>query len=204
MLCRRTRPLPIECVARGYLSGSGWKEYQQTGTVCGIKLPARPQGIRSPAGADLHARDESRDRPRHQHQRRRSREDHRPADSSIASRQLTLEIFKRGCAHAESKGIIIADTKFEFGLVGDGNPAIRRGPHRRSPDPRLVALLAQGSVQPGGAVPELRQAVRPRLPRRDQVEQAAAGALAARGGHRAHAREVHRRVQAAVRPGTHL
>lgn len=124
MLCRRTRPLPIECVARGYLSGSGWKEYQQTGSVCGVKLPAGlresdrlPDPIFTPAtkaesGHDINiSEDEA---------------------ATIVGRALvdrvkalTLEIFKRGCAHAESKGIIIADTKFEFGLA----PA---SPSRRS------------------------------------------------------------------------
>ena len=73
MLCRRTRPVPIECVARGYLSGSGWKEYQQTGSVCGVDAAAGLARIRSAAGADLHAGDESRERPRHQHQRSRGR-----------------------------------------------------------------------------------------------------------------------------------
>jgi len=122
MLCRRTRPLPIECVARGYLSGSGWKEYQQTGAVCGITLPPGlkesdrlPEPIFTPAtkaetGHDINiSEDEA------------AKMIGRPLVDRV--KQLTLEIFKRGCAHAESKGIIIADTKFEFGLVGDGNPA---------------------------------------------------------------------------------
>jgi phosphoribosylaminoimidazole-succinocarboxamide synthase len=124
MLCRRTRPLPIECVARGYLSGSGWKEYQQTGSVCGIVLPAGlresdrlPEPIFTPAtkaetGHDVNISEEE--------------------AATIVGRDLlarvkalTLEIFRRGCEHAESKGIIIADTKFEFGLA----PA---SPSRRS------------------------------------------------------------------------
>lgn len=119
MLCRRTRPVPIECVARGYLSGSGWKEYQQSGRVCGITLPSGlresdrlPEPIFTPAtkaesGHDVNiSEDEA---------------------ASIAGRdlitrlkQLTLEIYRRGCEHAESKGIIIADTKFEFGLARRG------------------------------------------------------------------------------------
>ena len=122
MLCRRTRPVPIECVARGYLSGSGWKEYQQTGRVCGITLPPGlresdrlPEPIFTPAtkaetGHDVNiSEDEA---------------------ASIVGRdlitrlkQLTLEIYRRGCELAESKGIIIADTKFEFGLVGVGDPS---------------------------------------------------------------------------------
>ncbi len=121
MLARRTEPIPIECVARGYLSGSGWKEYQQTGTVCGITLPAGlresdrlPEPIFTPAtkadtGHDINI----------------SEEDAagiigRPLVQRLKA--LTMEIYRRGAEHAESKGIIVADTKFEFGLVGAGNP----------------------------------------------------------------------------------
>jgi phosphoribosylaminoimidazole-succinocarboxamide synthase len=122
MLCRRTRPVPIECVARGYLSGSGWKEYQQTGGVCGVKLPPGlresdrlPQAIFTPAtkaesGHDVNISED---------------EAAKIVGRNLVTRlkQLTLEIYRRGCEHAESKGIIIADTKFEFGLVGAGDPA---------------------------------------------------------------------------------
>jgi len=122
MLCRRTRPIAIECVARGYLSGSGWKEYQQTGSVCGVTLPSGlresdrlPQPIFTPAtkaesGHDVNVSED---------------EAARIAGRDLVTRlkQLTLEIYRRGCEHAESKGIIIADTKFEFGLVGAGDPA---------------------------------------------------------------------------------
>jgi phosphoribosylaminoimidazole-succinocarboxamide synthase len=122
MLARRTEPVPIECVARGYLSGSGWKEYQQTGSVCGVRLPAGlreserlPQPIFTPAtkadtGHDVNISEE---------------EAGRLVGAELVSRlkALTLEIYRRGTEHAESKGTIIADTKFEFGLVGKGNPA---------------------------------------------------------------------------------
>jgi phosphoribosylaminoimidazole-succinocarboxamide synthase len=122
MLCRRTRPVPIECVARGYLSGSGWKEYQQTGSVCGVKLPSGlresdrlPQPIFTPATKAESGHDVN------------ISEDEAATivgrDLVTRLRQLTLEIYRRGCEHAESKGIIIADTKFEFGLVGTGDPA---------------------------------------------------------------------------------
>ncbi len=126
MLVRRTEPVPIECVARGYLSGSGWKEYQQTGRVCGIALPAGlresdrlPEPIFTPAtkaesGHDVNISEEEAGRTV-------------GADLVARLKALTLEIYKRGVAHAESKGIIIADTKFEFGLA----PA---SPSRRSPD----------------------------------------------------------------------
>jgi phosphoribosylaminoimidazole-succinocarboxamide synthase len=115
MLARRTEPIPIECVARGYLSGSGWKEYRETGQVCGVKLPAGlnesdrlPDPIFTPAtkadtGHDVNISEE---------------EAGRLVGPELIARlkALTLEIYRRGCVHAESKGIIIADTKFEFGL----------------------------------------------------------------------------------------
>ncbi len=122
MLVRRTRPVPIECVARGYLSGSGWKEYQQTGSVCGVTLPGGlresdrlPEPIFTPAtkaesGHDVNISEEEAARIV-------------GADLVARLKRLTLEIYARGAAHAESKGIIVADTKFEFGLVGAGSPA---------------------------------------------------------------------------------
>jgi phosphoribosylaminoimidazole-succinocarboxamide synthase len=121
MYVRRTDPVPVECVARGYLSGSGWKEYQQTGSVCGVRLPPGlresdrlPEPIFTPAtkaesGHDVNISEE---------------EAAGLVGAPLMARlkALTLEIYRRGVAHAESKGIIIADTKFEFGLVGAGNP----------------------------------------------------------------------------------
>jgi phosphoribosylaminoimidazole-succinocarboxamide synthase len=118
MYVRRTDPIPIECVARGYLSGSGWKEYQQSGRVCGIELPRGlresdrlPEPIFTPAtkaetGHDVNISEQ---------------EAGRLVGTDLIPRlkSLTLDIYRRGAAHAESKGIIVADTKFEFGLVGD-------------------------------------------------------------------------------------
>jgi phosphoribosylaminoimidazole-succinocarboxamide synthase len=113
--------VPIECVARGYLSGSGWKEYQQSGSVCGVKLPPGlresdrlPEPIFTPAtkaesGHDINISEAEAARLV-------------GADLIAKLKGLTLEIYRRGCGHAESKGIIIADTKFEFGL--DGNEII--------------------------------------------------------------------------------
>jgi phosphoribosylaminoimidazole-succinocarboxamide synthase len=121
MLARRTTPVPVECVARGYLSGSGWKEYQHTGRVCGITLPSGlresdrlPEPIFTPAtkadsGHDVNISEE---------------EAGRLIGPALIARlkALTLDIYRRGAAHAESKGIIVADTKFEFGLIGAGDP----------------------------------------------------------------------------------
>jgi phosphoribosylaminoimidazole-succinocarboxamide synthase len=121
MLVRRTRPIPIECVARGYLSGSGWKEYQQTGSVCGVRLPAGlresdrlPEPIFTPAtkaetGHDINISEDEAGRLVGR-------------DLIARLRDLTLEIYRRGAAHAETAGIIVADTKFEFGLIATGNP----------------------------------------------------------------------------------
>jgi len=121
-LVRRARMYPIECVARGYLSGSGWKEYREHGTVCGIRLPQGlresdrlPQAIFTPAtkeetGHDLNISFDGAVRiigP----------------EAAETLRHLTLEIYNRAAAHAEQRGIIIADTKFEFGLI-DGKVAI--------------------------------------------------------------------------------
>ena len=117
MFVRRTEPVPIECVARGYLSGSGWKEYQQSGSVCGVQLPSGlresdrlPEPIFTPAtkaesGHDVNISEE---------------EAGRLVGRDLIARlkRLTLDIYSRGAAHAESKGIIVADTKFEFGLDG--------------------------------------------------------------------------------------
>ena len=118
MLVRKTEPVPVECVARGYLSGSGWKEYQQTGAVCGVKLPAGlkesdrlPEPIFTPAtkadsGHDINISEEEAGRIV-------------GTDLIAKLKALTLEIYSRGVEHAATKGIIIADTKFEFGLVGN-------------------------------------------------------------------------------------
>ena len=125
MLARLTQPVPIECVARGYLSGSGWKEYQQSRSVCGVKLPSGlresdrlPEPIFTPAtkaesGHDINISEE---------------EAGELVGTDLVARlkTLTLEIYRRGCEHAESKGIIIADTKFEFGLA-PASPSRRSG-----------------------------------------------------------------------------
>jgi phosphoribosylaminoimidazole-succinocarboxamide synthase len=119
MLVLKTEPFPIECVARGYLSGSGWKEYQTTGTVCGVKLPhglresdRLPEPIFTPAtkaasGHDINITEEEAGRIV-------------GADVIEKLRHLTLRLYSRGAAHAEHRGIIVADTKFEFGRLAGG------------------------------------------------------------------------------------
>jgi phosphoribosylaminoimidazole-succinocarboxamide synthase len=138
MLVRKTDPLPVECVARGYLSGSGWKDYRGTGAVCGITLPANlresdrlPQPIFTPATKAESGHDENISE---------SRAGEIVGRDTIARlRDLTLRIYARGVEHAATRGIIIADTKFEFGLAGDS-------PSRQSADPsRRSAAEAEGA-----------------------------------------------------------
>ncbi len=118
MLCRKTKPLPIECVVRGYLSGSGWKDYVANGGVCGIQLPAGlreserlPEAIFTPSTKATAGHDEN--------------ISFDEASSRIGGklaelvRGVSLDIYRRAAAYAEPRGIILADTKFEFGLVGD-------------------------------------------------------------------------------------
>jgi phosphoribosylaminoimidazole-succinocarboxamide synthase len=122
MLVRSAKMFPVECVARGYLSGSGWREYQQTGAVCGIKLPAGlresdrlPEPIFTPATKSTSGHDINIP----------FAEMGKMVGQSAAEklRDLTLRIYSLAVEHAKKRGIIIADTKFEFGLI-DGNIAL--------------------------------------------------------------------------------
>ena len=118
MLVRKTEPLPIECVVRGYLSGSGWKDYKATGAVCGIPLPAGlreseklPEPIFTPSTKAQSGHDEniSLDEA--------AARVGRPLAEKV--RAVSLEIYRRATELAASRGILIADTKFEFGLTGN-------------------------------------------------------------------------------------
>jgi phosphoribosylaminoimidazole-succinocarboxamide synthase len=116
MIVRKTRPLPIECVVRGYISGSGWKDYLATGQICGIRLPAGlresdklPQPIFTPATKAVTGHDENISVEQ--------------AAALIGTeltervRNISLEIYQRAAAYAEPRGILLADTKFELGLL---------------------------------------------------------------------------------------
>jgi phosphoribosylaminoimidazole-succinocarboxamide synthase len=121
MLVKRAKMFPVECVVRGYLSGSGWKDYQATGTVCGIKLPAGlresdrlPEPIFTPAAKiNSGGHDEN--------------ISYQMVEQTIgtthanALRTVTLSIYEKATKHAANKGLILADTKFEFGLIPDKN-----------------------------------------------------------------------------------
>jgi phosphoribosylaminoimidazole-succinocarboxamide synthase len=156
MLVTTTEPLPIECVARGYLSGSGWKDYQSSGAVCGHVLPSGlresdrlPQPIFTPAtkatsGHDINISEA---------------EAARLVGPGVFEKvkALTLRIYAEGVAYAEKLGIIIADTKFEFGILpADGHPG--------KPEDRVILIdevltpdssrfWPQDGYRPGGAQP---------------------------------------------------
>jgi len=152
MLVRRTRPLAIECVVRGYLSGSGWKEYQKTGRVCGIELPQGlresdrlPQPIFTPStkaesGHDINITEAE-------------------AAAIVGGdlvrdlRDLSIAVYRRGAEHAERLGIIVADTKFEFGLVDGpgGSPSLMLIDEVLTPDSSRFWPADQ--YAPGGAQP---------------------------------------------------
>jgi phosphoribosylaminoimidazole-succinocarboxamide synthase len=119
MLVMRANMYPVECVVRGYLSGSGWKEYLQTGAVSGIKLPAGlkesdklPEPIFTPATKAASGHDENISFD--------EMVKHVGAADSEQLRKLSLEIYKKASDYALTRGIIIADTKFEFGNTGKG------------------------------------------------------------------------------------
>ena len=118
MIVRKTEPLPIECVVRGYLAGSGWKEYQETGSVCGHRLPEGlqlasklPEPIFTPATKSESGHDINID----------WEECCRIVGEDVAqqARDYSLQIYRAGSEHAASCGIIVADTKFEFGKLDD-------------------------------------------------------------------------------------
>jgi phosphoribosylaminoimidazole-succinocarboxamide synthase len=116
MVVRKTQPLAIECVVRGYISGSGWKDYQATGKICGIPLPSGlresdrlPEPIFTPASKANTGHDENISFSQ--------AADLVGQDLAERVRAVSIEIYKRACAHAEPRGVILADTKFEFGLL---------------------------------------------------------------------------------------
>ncbi len=118
MLVRKTEPAPIECVVRGYITGSGWKDYQKTGKICGISLPAGlresdrlPEPIFTPSTKATTGHDENIS----------FEETVERVGRKLAERlrDTSIEIYNRAVEHAAARGILLADTKFEFGLDGD-------------------------------------------------------------------------------------
>ena len=174
MLVRKAKVVPIECVARGYLAGSGWKEYQKSQTVCGIKLPAGlkqcdklPEAIFTPSTKEETGHDINID---YDETSRRVGED--------IARQLrtqTLALYTQAADYAASRGVIIADTKFG---VRPGR-RWKADPHRRGAHPRLQPFLARRPIPARPRPAQLRQAVRAELSRSPAVEQDPPGSRAA-------------------------
>jgi phosphoribosylaminoimidazole-succinocarboxamide synthase len=119
MLVKKTNPLPVECVVRGYISGSGWKSYQESGRICGIKLP---EGLKeSEKLAETIYTPSTKEEVGTHDVNIDFNETVNLLGKDIAEKvkSLSYEIYKKGAEIAEEKGIIIADTKFEFGLIED-------------------------------------------------------------------------------------
>ena len=146
--CRRLEMLPIECVVRGYLSGSGWKDYRANGTVCGHLLPeglvesARlPEAIFTPATKATSGHDEN---------ITREQAAELVGDELYAqAERLSLELYRFASAHALERGIIIADTKFEFGV--DAGGTLTLGDEALTPD--SSRFWPADEYEPGGAQP---------------------------------------------------
>jgi phosphoribosylaminoimidazole-succinocarboxamide synthase len=147
MLVRRAKMVDIECVARGYLAGSGWKEYRQSGTVCGIQLPPGlkesdklPEPIFTPSTKAQTGHDENISME--------TVERLVGADLALRLRDLTLAIYGKAADYAAGRGVIIADTKFEFGFVGG---ELVLGDEVLTPD--SSRFWPSESYRPGGAQP---------------------------------------------------
>jgi phosphoribosylaminoimidazole-succinocarboxamide synthase len=165
MVVRKTRPLPIECVVRGYVSGSGWKDYRATGKICGIALPPGlresdrlPEPIFTPATKATSGHDEN-----------------IPFEQAVALigrelaervRSVSIDIYQRAARYAEPRGILLADTKFEFGLLKNvaGVDELIWIDEALTPDSSRFWLAAQ--YKPGGPQPSFdKQFVRDYLER---------------------------------------
>jgi phosphoribosylaminoimidazole-succinocarboxamide synthase len=120
MLVKRANMFPVECVARGYLTGSGWKEYQASGTVCGIPLPGGLlDGSRLPE--PLYTPSTKGEAGTHDENISFAATEAAIGTADAAElKRLTLAIYKKAADHAESRGLILADTKFEFGRTAEG------------------------------------------------------------------------------------
>ncbi len=152
MIVKKAKMFPVECVVRGYISGSGWKDYQQTGAVCGIQLPTGlresdklPEPIFTPAAKNNVGHDEN---ISFAHMVETIGQ--KPAEDL---RDLTLAIYKKASDHASGKGLILADTKFEFGLAPDenGNDRIILADEVLTPD--SSRYWPAETYNPGGAQP---------------------------------------------------
>ena len=195
MLCRRLDMVQVECVVRGYLTGSGLKDYQRTGAVSGHELPAGLRGRLEAAGDDLHPVDQGADR--------RARREHQPGRGGAT--RIGADLARRaGAADARDlragrrawrprTACIVADTKFEFGH--DTNGVLRLGDEVLTPDSSRFWPADQLAAGQSAAV--VRQAVRPRLAVRHRLGQEPAGPRAAGRDRRADPVALRRGVRAA-------
>ena len=125
MLVKKARPMPVECIVRGYLSGSGWKEYKESGTVCGIKLPdglVESARLDEPLFTPSTKAEEGHDINISFDETRKIVGD----DTASTLRNTSLRVYKKARELAEKKGIIIADTKMEFGVYKDSRFKIQK------------------------------------------------------------------------------
>ncbi len=148
VLVRKCRVVPFECVARGFLAGSGWKDYRASGEVCGLRLPPGlreadrlPEPIFTPATKAESGHDENIPVAR--------MADVLGAELTARLKELTLGIYARAAAYAESRGILLADTKFEFGLDDGGRPVWID----EALTPDSSRFWPRGSWRPGGSPP---------------------------------------------------
>jgi phosphoribosylaminoimidazole-succinocarboxamide synthase len=163
MVVRKTRPLPIECVVRGYVSGSGWKDYRATAKICGIALPPGlresdrlPEPIFTPATKAVTGHDEN--------------ISFEQAASLVGNelatrvRDISIELYRRAAAYAEPRGILIADTKFEFGVLPGATGELIWIDEALTPDSSRFWPAAE--YKPGGPQPSFdKQFVRDYLER---------------------------------------
>ena len=192
MVVRKLRCCPVECVVRGYITGSGWKDYQATGAVSGIELPAGlresdqlPEPIFTPV-------DQGRRRPRRGDRLRgRGRADRRPRAGRAGPRRVDRALRARGRPRARAR-----DHPRRHEVRVRARRRRRADARRRGLHARLLALLARRSVRARTRAAELRQAVRARLGLVDRLGPHPAGAADPRRRRRAHAREVRRGVRA--------
>jgi phosphoribosylaminoimidazole-succinocarboxamide synthase len=169
MLVRKTQPLPIECVVRGYLSGSGWKEYRATGKVCGIALPSGlresdklPEPIFTPATKATSGHDENISFER------AAELIGKPLAEKV--RAISIEIYNRASAYAAPRGVLLGDTKFEFGLLNNLRPGREAAEELIWIDEALTPDSSRfwpaSQYRPGGAQPSFdKQFVRDYLER---------------------------------------
>ncbi len=119
IIVKKAKPLPIECIIRGYISGSGWKDYKKTGMVCGYELPANMQESEKFAAPLFTPSTKAEQGDHDENITVAQAEKLLGKELSDKVAKIALEMYERGRDYADTKGIIIADTKFEFGLIGD-------------------------------------------------------------------------------------